>query len=354
MTRAIRSPGSTLKPFLYAIAFDEGIAAPETLVRDAPRRFGGYLPENFDRRFHGDVTLEDALRHSLNLPAVATLDRIGAGRFEAALTDAGAQIHMPRRADAEPGLALALGGVGITLEDLTELYAALGDQGQARPLQVLPDQLFAFSRRFVRAETANRVLDILATGPSVAGRMPSQLAQNAPEVAFKTGTSYGFRDAWSLGVSNGYAIGVWVGRPDGAPRPGATGRDAALPILFEAFDLLGAPGDNTHAPEQHEAPAAPALTHLEPNGGNNLAILFPPSNTQVLVLDYGPNSRGLSLSARGGRAPLTWYAEGERVTTEATSGRAIWRPSAPGFYDVSVVDADGQSAHVRVRIRNSG
>jgi penicillin-binding protein 1C len=261
---------------------------------------------------------------------------------------------MPRRAIAEPGLALALGGVGITLEDLTELYAALGDHGEARPLQMQPGQLFAFSRRFVRGETADRVLRILATGPSVAGRMPAQLAQNAPEVAFKTGTSYGFRDAWSLGVSNGYAIGIWVGRPDGAPRPGATGRDAALPILFEAFDLLGVSRDDAHAPERQNAPPPLALTHLEPSGGNELSILFPPDATQVLVLDYGPNSRGLSLSARGGRAPLTWYAEGERVTTEATSGRAIWRPSAPGFYDVSVVDADGQSAHVRVRIRNTG
>jgi penicillin-binding protein 1C len=354
MTRAIRSPGSALKPFLYAIAFDEGIAAPETLVRDAPRQFGGYLPENFDRRFHGEVTLEDALRHSLNLPAVATLDRIGAGRFQAALTDAGASIHMPRRAIAEPGLALALGGVGITLEDLTELYAALGDRGEARPLQVEPDRLFAFSRRFVRAETAERVLNILATGPSVAGRMPSQLAQGAPEVAFKTGTSYGFRDAWSLGVSNGYAIGVWVGRPDGAPRPGATGRDAALPILFEAFDLLGAPSDTTHAPDRQDRAAPPALAHLEQRDTSDLAILFPPANAEVLVLDYSANSRGLSLSARGGRAPFTWYAEGTRVAAEATSGRAIWRPSAPGFYDVSVVDADGQSAHVRVRIRNSG
>src|SRR5262249_1846889 len=186
-----------------------GIARHKVWVGVARRRFGGYLRETFDRRFHGDVTLEEALQHSLNLPAVATLDRIGARRFEAALTDAGAQIHMPRRAIAEPGLALALGGVGITLEDLTELYAALGDQGQARPLQFQPNGLFAFSRRFVRPETANRVLDILAAGPSVAGRMPSQLAQNAPQVSFKTGTSYGFRDAWSLGVGNGYAIGVW-------------------------------------------------------------------------------------------------------------------------------------------------
>lgn len=353
MTRAIRSPGSTLKPFLYAIAFDEGIAAPETLVRDAPRRFGGYLPENFDRRFHGDVSLEDALRHSLNLPAVATLERIGAGRFHAALTRAGADVRLPRRADAEPGLALALGGVGMRLEDLVQLYAALGDEGRARPLATEADSAFAFSRRFVRAETATRVLDILATSPHPAGRIPAAVAQNAPNVAFKTGTSYGFRDAWALGVSGDYAIGVWVGRPDGTPRPGATGRDAALPILFDAFDLIGAPDAPVLAPER-EHNAAPALVRLDQGGDEALSILFPPANAEVLVLDYGADARGLSLSARGGRTPLTWYAEGERVSTEDTSGRAIWRPSAPGFYNVIVVDADGQSQSVRVRIRDRG
>lgn len=353
MTRAIRSPGSALKPFLYAIAFDEGIAAPETLVRDAPRRFGGYLPENFDRRFHGEVTLEDALRHSLNLPAVATLERIGAGRFEAALTRAGADVRMPHRADAEPGLALALGGVGVTLEDLVQLYAALGDGGRARPLVVSSASPFAFSRRFVRSETAERVLDILASSPHPAGRVPAQLAMNAPRVAFKTGTSYGFRDAWALGVSNGYAIGVWVGRPDGAPRPGVTGREAALPILFEAFDLLGAPAEPARAREPERGRPAPALARFESGGGEGLSILFPPANAEVLVLEYGAGSRGLSLSARGGRQPFTWYAEGARVPTEATSGRAIWRPSAPGFYNVTVVDADGQSASVRVRVRDN-
>jgi penicillin-binding protein 1C len=354
MTRAVRSPGSALKPFLYAIAFDENIAAPETLVRDAPRRFGGYLPENFDRRFHGDVTLEDALRHSLNLPAVATLERIGAGRFQSALTRAGARVRMPRRADSEPGLALALGGVGLTLEDLVQLYAALGDHGEARPLVTGPVETFAFTRRFVRAETADRVLEILATSPHPAGRVPAQVAQGAPQVAFKTGTSYGFRDAWALGVSNGYAIGVWVGRPDGAPRPGATGRSEALPVLFEAFDLLGTPAQPEQQQEQHE-PVAPALVRFERSGEREgLSILFPPSGAEVLVLDYGEDSRGLSLSARGGRAPLTWYAEGERVANESTSGRAIWRPEAPGFYEVTVVDADGQSARTRVRIRDVG
>ncbi len=348
MTRAVRSPGSALKPFLYAIAFDEGVAAPETLVRDAPRTFGGYLPENFDRRFHGDVSLEDALRHSLNLPAVATLERIGARRFQAALTRAGAQVQMPRRADAEPGLALALGGVGMRLEDLVQLYAALGDGGQARPLRTTAQGSFVFSRRFVRAETAERVLEILASSPHPAGRIPAEIAQNAPRVAFKTGTSYGFRDAWAVGVAGGYAIGVWVGRPDGAPRPGATGRSEALPILFEAFDRLElAPAPMQR--EEREQGAPPALARMDEADG--LAILFPPANAEVLVLEYGRDARGLSLSARGGHGPLAWYAEGARVETEPTSGRAIWRPPAPGFYDVTVVDANGQSASVRVRIR---
>ncbi len=353
MTRVIRSPGSALKPFLYAIAFDENIAAPETLVHDAPRRFGGYLPENFDRRFHGDVSLEDALRHSLNLPAVATLERIGANRFHAALRRAGADIRLPRRAVSEPGLALALGGVGVTLEDMVQLYAALGDDGRARPLVTDTESGFAFSRRFVRPHTAERVLEILATSPHPAGRIPAQVARGAPRVAFKTGTSYGFRDAWSFGVSNGYAIGVWVGRPDGAPRPGATGRSEALPILFDAFDLIEAPSQPYRAREE-EPPVAPALVRLDAPEQDGVSILFPPSGAEVLVLDYGPQARGLSLSARGGRAPLTWYAEGARVENETTSGRAIWRPSAPGFYSVTVIDADGQRASVRVRIRSSG
>jgi penicillin-binding protein 1C len=353
MTRAIRSPGSALKPFLYAIAFDENIAAPETLVRDAPRRFGGYLPENFDRRFHGDVSLEDALRHSLNLPAVATLERIGAGRFHAALVRAGADVRMPRRADSEPGLALALGGVGLTLEDLVQLYAALGDGGRARPLTTGDVAPLSLSRRFVRPQTAERVLEILATSPHPAGRIPARVAHGAPQVAFKTGTSYGFRDAWALGVSNGYAIGVWVGRPDGAPRPGATGRSEALPILFSAFDLIGAPAEPERLQEQR-APVAPALARLEREPREAISILFPPAGAEVLVLDYGAQSRGLSLSARGGRGPLIWYAGGARVENEATSGRAIWRPEAPGFYDVMVVDADGRRARVRVRIRDRG
>jgi penicillin-binding protein 1C len=144
-----------------------------------------------------------------------------------------------------------------------------------------------------------------------------------------------------------------VGRPDGAPRPGATGRSEALPILFEAFDAV-APAAQTSPPLVVEQKPAPGLARLNAAGAEGPAILFPPDGVEVLVLDYGENARGLSLSARGGRGPLVWYAEGARVESEQTSGRAIWRPSAPGFHEISVVDADGRSAHVRVRVRNSG
>src|SRR5262249_16163252 len=136
--------------------------------------------------------------------------------------------------------------------------------------------------------------------------------------------------------------------------PGVTGRDGALPILFDAFDLIGLPPEpNPVQPEPSRRAPPPALAQLD-HGESDLSILFPPANAEVLVLDYGPHSRGLSLGARGGVPPFAWYAEGQPVSTEPTSGRAIWRPSAPGFHDVSVVDSAGHSVHVRVRIRNTG
>ncbi|MBI1252121.1 MAG: penicillin-binding protein 1C [Alphaproteobacteria bacterium] len=348
MTRAVRSPGSTLKPFIYALALSDGIAAPETLLNDAPRRFGNYLPENFDRRFHGDVRLYEALQHSLNVPAVQTLERIGAARFEGALANAYARPRLPHRETSAPGLALALGGVGLTLEELVTLYAALGDDGIARPLRYQEDDA-ARPRRFVRPQAARRVLEILEDAPSPRGRAPADLIQGAPRVAFKTGTSYGFRDAWAIGVAGGYVVGVWVGRPDGAPRPGATGRSEAVPILFEAFDNIAPSGRSAPAMARND-PAPPGLERLAQSDRSNAPqILFPPADAEVFLPEG--DTRGLSLAASGGRAPLTWYAQGDALAEEETSGRVIWRPHAAGFYDVAVVDADGRSARVHVRVR---
>ena len=344
MTRAVRSPGSTLKPFIYALAFDDGVAAPETLVEDLPRRFGTYLPENFDRVFHGEVRISDALQQSLNLPAVATLQQVGAGRFEAALAAAGAKPRMPRRNLVEPGLALALGGVGLTPEELAVLYAALGDNGVARPLNYTEPAKLG-SSRLMRPQTAQKILTILSGTPTPAGRAPWRLAQDAPQIAFKTGTSYGFRDAWSVGVGEGYVVVIWTGRADGAPRPGATGRTDALPLLFEVFDRLDrAPGAERFRDPGRD-PAAPGVARLERVDDGAPHIMFPPHASEIVVTE-----RGVALAARG-KAPLTWYADGAPIAREDSSGRAVWRPAGEGFFEVTVVDAEGRRASSRVRVR---
>lgn len=344
MTRAVRSPGSTLKPFIYAMAFDDGVAAPETLVEDAPRRFGSYLPENFDRVFHGEVRVSDALQQSLNLPAVATLQKVGAERFEATLTQAGAKPRIPRRDLVEPGLALALGGVGMTLEEIATLYAALGDRGVSRPLTYVEPASLR-SAHLMRPQTAQKVLTILAGTPTPAGRAPWRLAQDAPQIAFKTGTSYGFRDAWSIGVGEGYVVAVWAGRPDGAPRAQATGRTDALPLLFQIFDRLDrAPGAEPLLDEKRQT-AAPGVARLDRGDPTAPHILFPPDNTEIVVSD-----RGVALAARG-REPLTWFAGGQALSREPSSGRVIWKPPGEGFFDVTVIDADGRRATTQVRVR---
>jgi penicillin-binding protein 1C len=347
-TRALRSPGSSLKPFIYAFAFEQGLAAPETQLADAPAAFAGYEPENFDRAFHGEVTASQALQYSLNVPAVAMLAKVGPDAFEARLEGAGARLVRPRVGAVDPGLALALGGDGITLRDLAMLYAALGDRGMAKPLVwTEADERRATEtpgRRLVSAEAADQVLAILRESPPPSGRAPPALSDGAPKLAFKTGTSYSFRDAVAAGVGDGWTVAVWTGRPDGGARPGLTGRDAALPLLFQVFDVLEA----DVSPAQSLAPqvAPPALERIDPSESGP-QLLFPPDGASLMVDGYGRGSRGLVLAAHGER--LHWYVDGQPLAE--TNGQAIWRPAASGFYRIAVVDGRGRQAVARVRVR---
>jgi penicillin-binding protein 1C len=350
MTRAVRSPGSALKPFIYAMAFDAGVAAPDTQMRDAPVRFAGYQPENFDRTFHDVVTAREALTYSLNVPAVATLARIGPAAFETRLNAAGANLVRPRTQFADAGLALALGGAGMTLRDLAVLYSALADEGVAKPLTWTQKDAAlteaARGRRLVSADSAAQVLDILRESPAPPGRTPTALIRGGPKIAFKTGTSYGFRDALAAGVGGGYVVVVWTGRPDGGARQtGLTGREAALPLLFEVFDALA---PQAQAPPPIAPRRAPrALEQLE-QADVGPRLVFPPNGATVQVEAVGPTARGLALAARG--EGLSWYVDGAPLTPEP-HGTVIWRPDAPGFYRVAVVDAEGRSAEARVRVR---
>ena len=350
MTRAVRSPGSSLKPFIYGMAFDDGVAAPDTELDDTPRRFADYQPENFDRVFHGKVSAREALSHSLNMPAVALLDKISPSAFEARLAAVDVTLTRPRRGYSTPGLAIALGGVGISLRDLGLLYAALGDGGVAKPLAWTEVEagrrIGQGGRRLMRPEAAGQVLDILRETPPPAGVTATALTKGRPLMAFKTGTSYGFRDAVAAGLVGRYVVLVWTGRADGGARGGLTGRDSALPLLFDAADLLDSPAAASRPIDPKQAPDA--LKRLDQvTAGPRL--IFPPDGAQVRVDGYGRGSRGLVLSAGGEN--LSWYVDGARLDPEAVSGRFVWRPAGPGFFRLVVIDELGRKARARVRVK---
>ena len=231
-----RSPGSTLKPFLYGMALDEGLIHSESLLSDVPRSFGGYSPGNFQQSFSGPVSAAEALTRSLNVPAVEILDRLGPERFAAGLRQGGLRLFLPQ--GARPNLSLILGGAATTLEELVGAYAALARDGLSiRPRYTDEDPVR--ERRLLSAGAAFIIRDILESGGAVDRRLGGRAGARRG-VAWKTGTSFGFRDAWSVGVSDALCVGVWVGRPDGTPNPGFFGANVAAPLLLDLFHALDA------------------------------------------------------------------------------------------------------------------
>lgn len=232
MVAAWRSPGSTLKPLLYGLALDDGLIHAESLLQDVPRRFGDYRPGNFDTGFHGPVSASEALARSLNLPAVQLLEAYGPKRFAANLRNAGIELRLPPH--AEPNLAVILGGAGARLDQLVAGFSALARQGKAAPLRFTPNQALR-NRPLLSPGAAWIVRRILA---GQARPLPDDALSNRVPLAWKTGTSYGYRDAWALGVNARYTIGIWVGRPDGTPVAGQFGFATAVPMLHQVNNLL--------------------------------------------------------------------------------------------------------------------
>lgn len=235
MVQAWRSPGSTLKPFLYGIALDDGLIHSESLLVDAPQSFGGYRPGNFDSAFNGPVGAATALRLSLNVPAVDLLDRVGPSRFAARLANAGINLKFPH--GSQPSLALILGGTGARLEELVGAFAAFNRDGIAGHVRYRSEDPL-IERRLMSPGAAWIVREILESNPRPGYGSGAFDTGTRPHVAWKTGTSYGYRDAWAIGGTRRYTVGVWVGRPDGTPLPGQYGAVTALPLLFETIDSL--------------------------------------------------------------------------------------------------------------------
>ncbi|OUM33289.1 penicillin-binding protein 1C [Pseudomonas sp. 1239] len=234
MITALRSPGSTLKPFLYGMAMDDGLIHSESLLQDVPRRYGDYRPGNFSMGFSGPVAASSALALSLNLPAVQLLEAYGPKRFAAQMRMGGMPLSLPMA--AEPNLSLILGGAGSRLEDLVSGYSAFARDGMSAPLRLQPDAPLV-ERRLLSPGSAWIIRRILS-GQARPDRDPHAELVQRPQLAWKTGTSYGFRDAWSIGVGPRYLIGIWIGRPDGTPVPGQFGLASAAPLMLQVHDVL--------------------------------------------------------------------------------------------------------------------
>jgi penicillin-binding protein 1C len=347
MTQALRSPGSTLKPLVYALAFDEGLGHPETMIDDRPMSFGSYAPQNFDKLYLGTIRMRQALQLSRNIPVVELTDALGPAKLISAMRKAGMAPVFP---GDQPGLAIALGGVGVTLSDMVQLYAALARGGVARPLVWRQDGEAAEGQRLVSEVAAWQIGDILAGLAPPPGAPSNRLA-------YKTGTSYGHRDAWALGFDGRHVIGVWMGRADGTPVPGAFGADVAAPVLFQAFNRLKRKLD--------PQPPAPASTLLVSNAelpqplrrfrsrlavfeaaADAPAVAFPPDGAEVELLPAG-----LKVRVTGGTAPFTWLADGVPVIVGMTEREAMLSLPGEGFVTLSVIDAEGRSARSAVRVR---
>jgi penicillin-binding protein 1C len=356
MTRAVRSPGSTLKPFIYGLAFEDGFVHPESLIDDRPIRFGSYAPENFDMTFQGTVPVRKALQLSLNVPAIALLDRVGSSRLSSRLKQAGTSLALPK--DEAPGLAMGLGGVGVTLQDLAQLYAGLARLGSTKPLrEIMNARDDREAMRLMDQAAAWQVGNVMIGTPP-----PENGAHN--RIAFKTGTSYGYRDAWSVGFDGKLTIGVWVGRPDGAPVPGLVGRTAAAPILFDAFARTGKLPAALPRPPKGVLVAANAklplpLRRFRPMGelvrtGSEQAprIQFPLNGSRIDIDRSGDGqSSAMPVKVAGGILPLTVLVNGTSAGEIDSRRQRLVDPPGPGFARLTVIDATGAADTVVIRIQ---
>ena len=346
MTQALRSPGSTLKPLIYGLGFEAGLIHPESMIEDRPVRFGRYAPQNFDNVFRGELSVRRALQASLNIPVVSLLDEIGPAEMLTRMDRAGMQAELP---DGALGLAIGLGGLGTRMEDLMQLYAMIARGGEAMPLRVRTEEN-AGARARVLSETAAWYLGDILSGVAPPANAPRN------RLAYKTGTSYGHRDAWAFGFDGRHVVGVWLGRADGASVPGAFGAELAAPLLFEAFARLGpdlvplAPPPVGALTISHAELPLP-LRRFQPQGGGHgdtdaPEIAFPPDGA---VLAASPDLPLLARVDRG-TPPFTWLWNGRPVATGVFDRQVDLGATIPGFVELTVIDAAGRAERGFVEI----
>lgn len=349
---AKRSPGSTLKPLIYAAALNQGWLHPQTLVPDRATIFGDYAPKNFSGDFHGWVKVEEALQWSLNVPAAMVLQHLGPQTLIENFQHLGIKPAMPR-ALATPGLPLALGGLGLSLEDLAQIYLQLvpGDQvpqlhhQKTATLTTVPNPLSEATRW--------QITQILAQAPLPPGLAAAENLTSGIPIAFKTGTSHGFRDAWAVGYGRKYLAAVWIGRPDGGYGPNRVGRVAAAPLLFDLLRQFEPPFSWPKAPPgvllvTGSQILPQSLKYLRPLGTSIAEKLVTTDPPKILFPSDGAAveqtaSGRLALKARGGKLPLTWLIDGEPLSSSPFRRESATLLPGAGMVTISLVDAEGRS-----------
>ncbi len=344
MIPAIRSPGSTLKPFIYGYGFEKHVIHPNTKILDKETRFGDYMPHNFSYDYSGEVTMSYALQNSLNIPAVKILNKVGVEDFVGRLSSVSGALHIPKQYASLP---IALGGVGLSLWQLSQLYVALANEGRANTLHYLPqEQNASVDKILFDTQTAKMTTAILRETPA-----PEGFTNKNQQIAYKTGTSYGYRDAWTMGYTKDYTVAMWVGKPDNSIQLKKTGRTAAAPLAFEVFSLLHSLGMyeswdwsasylGSHAPE--------GLQHFDTEVKEEeatLAFLYPSENERFMSADC--SDAIVEVMVENGKAPYFWYIDEE---AKAFTKNRFNIPFSHGGHTINVIDSSGEtiSRHIWV------
>ena len=273
--QAVRSPGSTLKPLLYGVAFDRGIVTPKNMISDVPVSFSGYEPENYDEKFNGNITIEYALASSLNVPAVKILAELSPQVIIEKLSAAGFRSIRQQKNDL--GLSLILGGCGVTLEELSGLFCTFANRGYNKPLCFESGTKQKDSLQILSAASAYMITEILTQLKRPDLPLSWDNSLHMPKIAWKTGTSYGRRDAWSIGFNKTYTVGVWVGNFSGEGVPELSGAEKATPLLFQLFNAI-----DYNSPEGwYSIPESLDMRYVCSQSGN-----IPGEYCTDLILDY--------------------------------------------------------------------
>jgi penicillin-binding protein 1C len=337
MIQALRSPGSTLKPFIYALGFEKHLIHPNTLILDRETRFGDYMPHNFSHQYSGEVTVAYALQHSLNIPAVKILRKVGAREFVERISHCAGKVKTPKNSATLP---IALGGIGITMFQITQLYVTLANGGKSKQIHYLPKIrkgsafLYCCDQKAAKMTTS-----ILRRIPAPEGFIDSR-----KQIAYKTGTSYGYRDAWTFAYDRTHTVGVWVGKPDNSTQLKRTGRKTAAPLALEVLALLESLGPRQiwEWPDSYLGNSVPSgLAHFDPReslrADKRLTMLYPRDNARFKSADCSDTV--VEVKVEDGKMPYYWYIDGEPRAIKRSSTLLTFKY---GAHIITVIDDNGE------------